>query len=328
MSTPPSSAAMMGREYYVVDSFTTTPGAGNPAAVVLLPENTDDKSKETTTWMQTVAAEFNLSETAFCWPCRSKEASSKEQEEQHWNIRYYTPTVEVPLCGHATLASAAVLYQTLPDHKSQTVFHAREDQLIMELAMDDDDDTPTPTPTSSNVTNISMDFPLKPPRELTTPEEQSAVQSMLQSAFSHVDLELEPPLYAGISDTGDVLIELTPKIFQSIGYNNKGGSTINYQAFLEWDGYSRGVIVCCICEDESSDFLSRFFGPKAGINEDPVTGSAHCVLGPYFAQKLDKKRLIGKQPSERGGIVECLVTPKTIRLTGPAVTTMSGTLWF
>jgi predicted PhzF superfamily epimerase YddE/YHI9 len=220
------------------------------------------------------------------------------------------------------LASAAVLYQTLPDHKSQTVFHAREDQLIMELAMDDDTPSTSSSSSSSNITKISMDFPLKPPRELTTPEEQSAVQTMLESAFSNVDLE--PPLYAGISDTGDVLIELTPKTFQSLGY--KG--SINYQAFLEWDGYTRGVIVCCICEDESSDFLSRFFGPKAGINEDPVTGSAHCVLGPYFAQKLDKKRLIGKQPSERGGIVECLVTPKTIRLTGPAVTTMSGTLWF
>jgi predicted PhzF superfamily epimerase YddE/YHI9 len=150
---------------------------------------------------------------------------------------------------------------------------------------------------------------------------------MLECAFS-CDLE---PLYVGISDIGDVLIELTPTDFQEIGYEQ-----LNFKALLEWDGYYRGVIICCQCpengdsmvDDSSSpDFLSRFFGPKAGINEDPVTGSAHCVLAPYFSLKLKKEKIIGKQMSERGGIVQCWVTQETVRLTGTAVTTMSGTLW-
>ncbi len=121
--------------------------------------------------------------------------------------------------------------------------------------------------------------------------------------------------------------------FHDIGYEK-----LNFKAVMEWDGYYRGVIVCCSCppsdngekngdDSGSPDFLSRFFGPKAGINEDPVTGTAHCVLGPYFSQKLKSEKVVGKQTSERGGIVECLVTGEKVRLTGTAVTTISGTLW-
>jgi predicted PhzF superfamily epimerase YddE/YHI9/GNAT superfamily N-acetyltransferase len=319
-----------GNECYIVDSFASTPGTGNPAAVVLLPPETN--SDKLAGWMQMVAAEFNLSETAFCWARNQTELESKEL---HWNIRYFSPKVEVPLCGHATLASAAVLYQTIPQNQSfRIVFHAREDVLTMELAREDvltmelaesessNDLTPLPL-----TTKISMQFPAKPPRELETREEKSAVRKMLECAFS-CDLE---PLYVGISDIGDLLIELTPTDFQEIGYEQ-----LNLKALLEWDGYYRGVIVCCQCpengeskvDDSSSpDCLSRFFGPKAGINEDPVTGSAHCVLAPYFSLKLNKEKIIGKQMSERGGIVQCWVTQETVRLTGTAVTTMSGTLW-
>jgi GNAT superfamily N-acetyltransferase len=243
--------ARKGNECYVVDSFAAKPGTGNPAGVVLLPPETNSDSLDK--WMQTVAAEFNLSETAFCWPQSQQQNSDIER---HWNIRFYTPRIEVSLCGHATLASAAVLYQTLqPDPECFIVFHAREDTLKMKLA--------TPSDNSNAMqTKICMHFPSKPPKQLTLREEKSAVQKMMEAAFS-CNIE---PLYIGISDIGDVLIELTPELFRKIGYER-----INYKSLLQWDGYFRGVIICCVndgermIDDETTkslfpDFLSRFFG--------------------------------------------------------------------
>lgn len=308
-----------GIQCYIVDSFASAPGTGNPASVVLLPKET--QADAMAKWMHTVAAEFNLSETAFCWP--SSEQSSLPGSEEHWNIRYYTPKVEIPLCGHATLATAAILYQTLKRPADyRIVFHAIEDILTMERADDVDNK-------NALRTRISMEFPSKPPQEISTPEDKMTIRMMLEAAFA---CELDP-IYVGISDLGDILIELKPDRFHQIGYEN-----INFKALMEWDGYYRGVIVCCANDvletatndgDDAplADFLSRFFGPKAGINEDPVTGSAHCVLGPYFAQKLNKDLVIGKQTSERGGFVECLVRENSVRLTGTAFTTLTGKLF-
>eukprot|EP00533_Pseudo-nitzschia_delicatissima_P000780 CAMPEP_0116079264 /NCGR_PEP_ID=MMETSP0327-20121206/1050_1 /TAXON_ID=44447 /ORGANISM="Pseudo-nitzschia delicatissima, Strain B596" /LENGTH=552 /DNA_ID=CAMNT_0003569879 /DNA_START=85 /DNA_END=1743 /DNA_ORIENTATION=- len=313
---------------YIVDSFASKPGTGNPAAVVLLQDDFNPQLNHK--WMQKVAAEFNLSETAFCWPKGSNQSNSeggnspKASRGSHWYIRYYTPTVEIDLCGHATLASAAVLFQTLPvtvlPPRTPIVFHANEDVLTMDLANDKD------TMPSSRTSKVSMVFPSKPPTELSTREDKATVRNMLNSAFS---MELKP-LYVGLSDIGDLLIELSPEAFAEIGYGS-----LNFNAFFEWDGYYRGVVICCVATDTKSsekeggpkvDFLSRFFGPKAGIDEDPVTGSAHCSLGPYFAQKLKKSTLIGQQMSSRSGIVECEVSSEVVTLTGTAITTMSGKL--
>jgi PhzF family phenazine biosynthesis protein len=330
---------------FIVDSFAAKPGTGNPAAVVMLPAGTDPRLKSK--WMQTVAAEFNLAETAFCWPKGSRRrsdstlsegeestSSNKITKESHWCIRYYTPTIEMPLCGHATLASAAVLFQTLTPNlllpNTSIVFHASEDTLTMRLADDDEG--------STRVSKISMDFPPKPPSELSTREEKATVRNMITSAFS---IELDP-LYLGLSDMGDLLIELKPEAFQEIGYES-----LNYKAFFEWDGYYRGVAICCLATSKEAetetkkdsddatedppevkvDFLSRFFAPKAGIDEDPVTGSAHCTLGPYFSQKLGKEKVVGRQMSVRSGIVECRVLPDKVTLTGQAITTMNGRLY-
>ena len=159
-------------------------------------------------------------------------------------------------------------------------------------------------------------------------------------------MELEP-LFVGLSDIGDLLVELTPETFNEIGYDS-----VNYKAFFEWDGYYRGVVICCVAPKEdvcdaaapdtrdevkeeeeqeekpklAVDFLSRFFCPKAGINEDPVTGSAHCTLGPYYSTKLGKDTVVGRQMSARTGIVECHVTLDNVTLTGTAITTMNGRL--
>jgi predicted PhzF superfamily epimerase YddE/YHI9/ribosomal protein S18 acetylase RimI-like enzyme len=321
MSKSRHEGGLGGLDCYIVDSFAASPGTGNPAAVVLMPKETQPEAMAK--WMHTVAAEFNLSETAFCWP--SSDPHSTPSNEEHWNIRYYTPTVEIPLCGHATLASAAIIYQTLkrsPDYK--IVFHAIDDDLIMEQAEAGEDST-------AFRTRISMEFPLKPPQEVVTADDKLTIRMMVESAFS---CELDP-LYVGVSDIGDILIELKPASFHDIGYEK-----INFKALMEWHGYYRGVIICCLNDgptdigengdsdsEPRADFLSRFFGPKAGINEDPVTGSAHCALAPYFAHKLGKNMVIGKQTSERGGFVECLLKEDTVLITGTAITTLTGRLW-
>lgn len=320
---------------YIVDSFASAPGTGNPAAVVLLREEFDTRAKHK--WMQKVAAEFNLAETAFCWPKGSEkdnedaDAIAFFKNESHWNIRYFTPTVEMGLCGHATLASAAVLYQTLPSEVlppgTAVVFHASEDILTMNLATCVDDEKKL----SQRKSKVSMDFPPKPTIEISTRDEKATVRNMLKSAFS---TELEP-LYVGLSDIGDLLVEVTPEAFGEIGYDS-----LNFKALFEWDGYYRGIVICCIPPESESkedarsddsalkiDFLSRFFAPKAGINEDPVTGSAHCSLGPYFAQKLKKDTVVGRQMSVRSGIVECEVGADKVTLTGTAITTMKGKLF-
>ena len=346
---------------YIVDSFAAQPGTGNPAAVVILPESFDPTVKQK--WMLKVAAEFNLGETAFCWPVGNnsngywygQDGDASPSNESHWNIRYFTPTIETtPRPRHAdddshdddtghdddsrceetafgsTLASAAILYQTLPPAVlppgNVVVFHASEDVLRMRLAKNERD-----VFSSQRISKVCMDFSPKPPTELSTRAEKATVRNMLKSAFS---TELEP-LYVGLSDMGDLLVELSPQAFSDIGYDS-----LNYKAFLEWDGYYRGIVICCLSpefkyngnkrdDDDAGlkiDFLSRFFAPKAGINEDPVTGSAHCSLGPYFAKKLKKGKVVGRQMSMRGGIVDCQVEPDKVTLTGTAITTMTGKL--
>jgi len=330
-----------GMPYFVIDSFANVdaPGSGNPAAVVIMQSSDiDPNNPETLDWMLVVAKEFNLSETAFVW----QHEEHKQGRELHWYIRYFTPKVEVDLCGHATLAAAGVLYRTLSvknTNDTVLVFHAKQDMLTTQLPPGG-----LRSVKKRPATKIAMKFPAKAPKEITDADDVTAIQKMLWEA---VKVPSDVILFIGLSDIGDVFVELTPDAFDSIGYEG-----IQYNALLEWDGYSRGVVVCCATrgpekmegtdetasagtagslltgEDaESLDFLSRFFGPKAGISEDPATGSAHCSLGPYYSKKLGKDRVIGKQMSERGGIVECLVDGESsVTIIGVAVQTMTGNL--
>ena len=313
---------------YVVDAFAGDEMAGNPAAVVVLEEDRDSL------WMQRVALEFNLSETAFLWP-----RDSSSEDELHYSIRYFTPTTEVPLCGHATLASAAILFDTVYcKHRADAtiVFTTTEG---IELRANMAGGVAAAPPSASLTTTsrksgqrITMKFPTKPAVEIPN---RTWVEEMMQSAL-HI-----PPdaiLFAGLSEIGDVLVELTPEAFLAVPYDG-----LNYDAMLRYDGYTRGIILCCLdtskddgSDDESyasstkhttPDFLSRFFGPKAGIDEDPVTGSAHCVLAPFFGTKLGREKVIGLQTSRRRGLVECCLDDNSVQLTGTAITTMSGTLW-
>jgi predicted PhzF superfamily epimerase YddE/YHI9/GNAT superfamily N-acetyltransferase len=348
-----------GNPCYVVDAFAADGDcAGNPAAVVVLDGDRDSR------WMQRVALEFNLSETAFLvrhsLVVDEENSIDSSDNELAYTIRYFTPTTEVPLCGHATLASAAVVFDTVfVRRRAETtlVFRTVEDvELRANLSI-----TASPTQVANpsqprkRSYRITMEFPAKPPVRV---DDRSWVERMLQES-----LQVHPQsvLYAGLSEIGDVLVELTPECFLSIPHDG-----LNLDALRSCDKYSRGVIICCTnkpaevtggcsnggggsASDETADppsapisssglaapnrshladFLSRFFGPKAGIDEDPVTGSAHCVLAPYFASKLDKDALVGMQTSLRGGVVECsIVENGVVQLTGTSVITMNGTLW-
>lgn len=312
---------------WVVDSFTGTPGNGNPAAVVLYPGQFKDDDDKLINWCRTVAREFNLSETAIVWkkekdngdgtngvleelPEESSTPDSNEAYEEY-GIRFFTSNgTEVDLCGHASLAAAAVLFQRTAREK--LIFHAKRDRLTM---------SPWKYWSGKRI-QICMEFPCKGLVE--TMKDKDIIVDMLLRAIPNLSglLGAEEIIYAGVDeDNNDLLVEIPLNVFEAIGYDS-----ICYSA-LDWGGYQRGVILCSVLESEDDnepDFVSRFFGPKVGIDEDPVTGSAHCVIAPFFANKLNKKTLLAEQRSQRSGRIKCEVQENCVVLTGSAVITLSG----
>jgi PhzF family phenazine biosynthesis protein len=261
----------MGQEIFQVDAFTAKPFAGNPAAVCVLPEAADED------WMQHLANEMNLSETAFL-----------VKQEDGYDLRWFTPAFEVELCGHATLASAHILWEQgflLPDKQAR--FYTKSG-LLSAVRKD---------------TWIELDFPAEP-------EEQTDIPETLFSALGHA------AQYVG-KNRFDFLLE-----FDSAESVRK--MTPDFTLLSTISG--RGFIVTSRSDASAYDFISRFFAPAAGINEDPVTGSAHCCLGPYWAKKLGKKELTAYQASARGGVVKVRIGGERVYLSGQAVTVMRGTL--
>ena len=261
----------MGQEIFQVDAFTDKPFAGNPAAVCILPEAAAED------WMQHLANEMNLSETAFL-----------VRQEDGFNLRWFTPAVEVELCGHATLASAHILWEQgflSPDRQAR--FYTRSG-LLTALRKD---------------SWIELDFPAEPQRQTDIPEG-------LLKAFG-VSVR-----YVG-KNRFDFLIEL-----ESAETVRKMVPDFTLLSSIA----GRGFIVTSRSDSSKYDFISRFFAPAAGVNEDPVTGSAHCCLGPYWAQKLGHKELVGYQASARGGVVKVRVGDDRVYLGGQAVTVMRATL--
>jgi predicted PhzF superfamily epimerase YddE/YHI9 len=253
-----------------VDSFTAKPYAGNPAAVCVLPEPRRDE------WMRNVAAEMNLSETAFLHP-----------EAGGYRLRWFTPTVEVDLCGHATLASAHVLWEDRHLAAGQpAVFHTRSGRLECVRAGD----------------WIEMDFPARLEQRAEPPP------------------ELAEALGAEIRYVGrnqfDYLVELA---------DESALRALKPNHHLLRQLPVRGVIVTAVGCD-GYDFVSRFFAPGSGIDEDPVTGSAHCALGPFWGRRLGKSEMTGWQASARGGMVRVRVEGDRVKLGGQAVTILRGEL--
>jgi PhzF family phenazine biosynthesis protein len=256
---------------YVVDAFTHRPFAGNPAAVCLLdgPRDAD--------WMQRVAAEMNLSETAFLHP-----------EADGHRLRWFTPTVEVDLCGHATLASAHVLWETgryAPDATLR--FHTRSGVLRAERAGD----------------WIELDFPAHTVRPCDAPPGLAEGLGVALTFVGNYGMD-----YLCEVAGERVLRQMQPDIARLRAI------------------HTRGVVVTSRPEGTDCDFVSRFFAPGAGIDEDPVTGSSHCALGPYWAERLGKTELRAVQASRRGGYLRVRVLGERVRLGGQAITTVRGEL--
>jgi predicted PhzF superfamily epimerase YddE/YHI9 len=254
-----------------VDAFTDKPFSGNPAAVCILSAPAEER------WMQNVASEMNLSETAFLHP-----------ERDGYRLRWFTPAVEVDLCGHATLASAHVLYETqsLPANR-EARFHTRSG--LLKAGLDGD--------------WIKMDFPAVPTEPCLAPP------GLLEAMGAK-------PSFVG-KTRFDYLLEVESE-------STLRGLRPNFQKLLELN--VRGVIVTTRGNSDPYDFVSRFFAPGAGINEDPVTGSAHCSLGPYWSARLGKKDLWAFQASARGGVVRVGIRGERVLLGGQARTVLRGEL--
>jgi PhzF family phenazine biosynthesis protein len=258
-----------------VDAFTAEPFRGNPAAVCVLPEARPEA------WMQDVAREMNLSETAFL----VKRGGSA------YDLRWFTPEVEVALCGHATLASAHVLWesgQIGPSDQGQ--FHTKSGLLTAERR---------------DGGMIELDFPSKP-------EQQSPEPEGLQRALG------VEAVYIG-KNAFDYIVEVESDAVVR-GVKPDFGAIAKLPV--------RGVIVTSRSGEAGIDFISRFFAPAAGVPEDPVTGSAHCCLAPFWASRLGKTEMVGYQASARGGIVRVRVDGDRVKLGGQAVTVMTGDLLF
>lgn len=262
----------MGLKFFQVDAFTDKPFTGNPAAVCILPEPRGE------IWMQNVAREMNLSETAFL--CK---------QEDGFNLCWFTPTVEVKLCGHATLASAHILWETgLLTPQEQARFYTHSGLLTAERKED----------------WIELNFPVAPDEPASAPPELSKALGVT-------------PKYIGKSKFDDYLVEVDS---EETVRNLKPDFTLLKTLPVQ------GIMVTSLATSLEYDFVSRFFAPSAGIDEDPVTGSAHCCLGPFWRKRLGKNEFIAYQASERGGIVHVRVNGERVYLGGQAVTVLRGEL--
>src|SRR2546423_3222404 len=261
----------MGLKIVQVDAFANRAFHGNPAAVCVLPAPRDER------WMQDVAREMNLAETAFL-----------HADDGDYRLRWFTPTVEVALCGHATLASAHVLWEEghLPAGR-EARFHTQSGLLTARRAGD----------------WIELDFPATPPAPAPQPAGLAAA------------------LRAGTRWVGrskfDYLVELETE-------EAVGGLKPDLAALERVD--TRGVIVTSRASTPGFDFVSRFFAPQTGVPEDPVTGSAHCALAPFWSERLHKAELTGYQASARGGVVRVRLAGDRVVLGGQAVTVLQGEL--
>jgi PhzF family phenazine biosynthesis protein len=273
----------MGQPIVVVDAFTDRPFAGNPAAVCVTDGPRDER------WMQLVAREMNLSETAFL---------HRAAGEGAFLLRWFTPAVEVDLCGHATLASAHALW---------TEGHLTGD-------------APARFLTRSGLLTaalrdgwIELDFPATP---AGTPGRTSG-PSRTPADLATLSQVVGAPVRAAAFSKYDLLLELeSEEAVRNLVPDIAGLAKVDV----------RGVIVSAAASTPGFDFVSRFFAPRVGIDEDPVCGSAHCCLGPYWGERLGKTNLVAYQASPRGGVVRIGLRGDRVTLGGRAVTTLRGTL--
>ncbi|SDT47996.1 PhzF family phenazine biosynthesis protein [Jiangella sp. DSM 45060] len=267
----------------VVDAFTDRPFGGNPAGVCLLDRPVPDD------WMQSVAAELKHSETAFVEPVEGDEAA-RATPAVDYRLRWFTPEVEVDLCGHATLATSHVLFER--GESGPIRFSTRSGVL---------------TVTRDRSGAVGMDFPALPAQEAPAPGGLAAALGVT-------------PVWTGRSRFDVLAVVESEAVVRELAPDLVALEVVE----------ARGVIVTARADDGSPyDFVSRFFAPAVGVPEDPVTGSAHCVLGPYWAKELgtpDGTALTGAQLSARGGIVGVTMHGDRLELAGRARTVLEGEL--
>jgi len=253
---------------YQIDAFTSQVFAGNPAAVCLLESWLDPPT------LQAIARENNLSETAFI-----------VQKENYYEIRWFSPSVEVDLCGHATLASAFVIFNYMDTLIEEITFvSSKSGKLTVSREKD----------------LLKMNFPSQPPKQCNPPQE-------LLEALGRKPIEvLSSEDYLAVFQTEDEIVSLKPDMEKLKRLP------------------LRGIIVTA--KGKKADFVSRFFAPKLGINEDPVTGSAHCTLIPYWKTRMGKKTFYAQQVSQRGGELFCEDCENRVAIAGKAVKYMQGTI--
>lgn len=258
---------------YQIDAFAEKAFTGNPAAIVPLDNWLEDHT------MQSIAEENNLSETAFIVATNNG-----------YHIRWFTPSCEVDLCGHATLAAAYVTIHFLQETRNPICFDSKSGELFVSHETD-----------VNKKTLLTLDFPASEYEEIETP--QALIQGLGRApikTYAAAD-------YLAIFSSEEDILQLTP----------------NFNQLQELD--RRGVIASAPGKDV--DFVSRFFAPNAGIAEDPVTGSAHCLLTPYWANQLDRTSLIAKQRSAREGSLTCTLQNDRVLISGYASLYLQGEIY-
>ncbi len=262
----------MAIEIYQADAFTEKPFGGNPAAVCILPGPADPA------WMQNVARDMNLSETAFLYG-----------ENGGYNLRWFTPTVEVEICGHATLASAHILWETGRVSRGEAIeFYTLSG--VLTAAMQGD--------------MIELDFPSEPENEAEAPSGIDRVPRREARLCRQEQVRLSRG--SGVRGRGE---GAQARLRAPRHYPGEGG-----------DGHELHPTT------PKYDFVCRFFGPASGIDEDPATGSAYCCLGPYWEKKLGKSEFLAYQASGRGGVIGVRVMGERVKLLGKAVTVFKGVM--
>mmetsp|Transcript_76922 Transcript_76922/g.220260 ORF Transcript_76922/g.220260 Transcript_76922/m.220260 type:complete len:388 (+) Transcript_76922:50-1213(+) len=288
-------------QIWTVDSFADAAFGGNPAAVCIA-DGLDDES------MRLIAREMNLSETAFV--CRDLDGSASS-----WGLRWFTPTVEVALCGHGTLAAAHALWEAGFCPKTEAISFTTRQSGILTISREESG-------------MIEMNFPADAP--VGSAGSQSLVGTTVVRGLGILEDDV---MWSGKNETGDIFVEISAELFGQLNPPDLG-------ILAETD--ARGIVPFCASSSaleallglrggalRGVDFVSRFFGPRIGISEDPVTGSAHWGLGPLWASRLgrgDGEAVVGYQASERGGRVSVVVDGKRALLRGSAVTVLEGKL--
>ena len=260
--------------YFVVDAFTDKPHSGNPAAVCILAEAKSDS------WLQQVAAEFNLSETAFLW----------HQRDNLWQLRWFTPNCEVKLCGHATLAATHVLARELNISGREFQFATLSGIL------------------RGRVTDAGclLDFPRVEPKLFS-----NIYLHNPEVGIRQLQLDAVACYRAG----EDIIVEVSSEE-EVLSYVPELDKIASIDA--------RGLILTAPSKNSRRDFVSRFFAPRVGVNEDPVTGSAHCSLAILWGKRLNKSALRAEQLSQRGGFIELAVGSERVSLSGRSSTFTKG----